>query len=425
MQKDKKKILFLCADRGIPFGGTKGASIHVREFLDALHKADFAPQVAVTRLDQSKAYTPDCPVYLLPDNGSLPFLDLNEELEEDKQLLKEAKDYYRNQAMEQTITNIYRNSSFDLIYERYSLFSTAGLVFAQSKKIPFVLEVNAPLVLEASKYRNLNQMALAKSVEKFLFSNADHIITVSKQLKQYVQGVVAKAKVSVIPNGVSLESYTDNKINSWRSTLSENLDEDYLIGFVGSIKPWHGVEILIEAFSELRKTDKSFRLCIVGNGDDKYENKLYKLCQALEIDDLVTFTGAVPFEEIPGILKSMDVLVAPYPNLSNFYFSPLKIFEYMAAGKPIVASSIGQIADLLTDEKNALLVTPGKCQDLVTAINRLKEKPELAKELGDKAFAEANSKHTWHQRISEIKKIFMQVGSNYRHPDGVSHADKI
>lgn len=426
MKNSRSKILYLCADRGIALGGTKGASIHIREFVETLREAGYEVIVAVSKKAQDSSYNPDYPVHILPDPIDLPsnvntLVDVN-----DEQSLKEMRDYKRNEIIERSLSQIYRESKFDLIYERYSLFETAGRLYSHANDIPYVLEVNAPLVYEASKYRKLSQVQLAKSIEKFLFSNADHIVSVSKDLSNYIKNVAPEATVSVVPNGVSLNHFNTALADSnLRHEVSDSPDQDFIIGFVGSVKPWHGVDILLESLSLLLMEDQSFSLCVVGNGDKGFQKQLEKQCNELKIANKVTFYGAVPYDKIPGVMKCMDALVAPYPDEPNFYFSPLKVFEYMAAGKPIVASAIGQINEVLTHEETALLVPPGDSEALCTALRQIKNDASLGKRLAQNGAAEVEEKHQWRHRIEMITEIIELLKSKRRTQTGLLYADTI
>ena len=119
------------------------------------------------------------------------------------------------------------------------------------------------------------------------------------------------------------------------------------MGFVGTLRPWHGVEGLIEAFAVLHGLDPDVRLLIVGDGP--LRNTLESMAADRGVSHAVDFRGAVEPSEVPRMLASMDVAVAPYPPLDDFYFSPLKLFEYMAAGCAIVAAAIGQINQTVGD----------------------------------------------------------------------------
>ncbi len=426
MEKNKKRILYLCADIGVSFGGTKGAAIHIREFVETLSTAGHEVIVAVSKKEDELAFETEYPVHVLPDASFYAYANNPDMGADERQSLKESGDYFRNKQVHDFIAELYQKTKFDLIYERYSLFGVAGRVISKALGIPLVLEVNAPLVYEAAHYRKLHHVALAKSIECFLFSNADHIVSVSSGLQEYILKIAEQAKVSVIPNGVSLENFdhADSSMD-WRRKLTRHPETDFVIGFVGSIKPWHGVEVLIDALAGLHTENKDFSVCIVGNGDKDYQNQLEEQCKQKGLKKQVMFFGAVPYDSIPAVMKSMDVLVAPYPEMENFYFSPLKIFEYMASGRPIVSSSIGQIKDVLTNEKNALLVPAGNTVALQDALIRIKRDSQLRNRLAQAAYLEVSSNHLWQHRLVKITEIMECLSrANGKH-DKSSYANKL
>jgi glycosyltransferase involved in cell wall biosynthesis len=396
------RVLYLCADRGIPFGGTKGASIHVREFVDALRRAGHEVSVVVARREEGDP--PGFPLHVLADDLSATLLEELRSSDVDGTLLTELRDFRRNQAVEETLADIFEKTPFDVIYERYSLFGAGGLSFARKAGVPFVLEVNAPLVLEAARYRGLRQVEMARAVERHLFASADRVTAVSASVRDYVLGAAARARVTVVPNGVNLERFDAAAGEEWRSRLTRRPDQDFLVGFVGTVRAWHGVDALIDAVGRLATADPTLSLCIVGNIGE-LRNELAQQSRSTGLDGRVTFAGPVPPAAIPDVLRSMDVLVAPYPEIDGFYFSPLKVFEYMASGRPIVASAIGQITEVLADESTALLVGPGDIEALAAAIRRLRTQPELRERLGQNAAAEARN-HSWQERVQRVTAIF-------------------
>ena len=124
------------------------------------------------------------------------------------------------------------------------------------------------------------------------------------------------------------------------------------------------------------------------------------------------FTGAVAPDAIPGLLASMDIAVAPYPPLAHFYSSPLKVYEYMAAGLPIVASRIGQVGEIIQDGVTGLLVAPGDSAAFTKALIRLQNDPELRQQLGANA-RESVSEHTWDHIVDHVMAL---VGANAQVP---------
>src|SRR5262249_29832585 len=137
----------------------------------------------------------------------------------------------------------------------------------------------------------------------------------------------------------------------------------FTVGFLGTMKPWHGLPILLEGFELLARGHPECRLLLVGDGAAR--DDLAAQAAALGLSNAAHFTGAVAPGDVPGLLASMDVGVAPYPDLPNFYFSPLKVYEYMAAGLPVVASRLGQISNLIEPGVTGLLVPPGDAPALM------------------------------------------------------------
>ncbi len=404
VKNDKKKILYLCADTGIPYWGTKGGSVHMREVANTMHGQNYEMTVVANADPTDSSGVSPIGVWNLPQVGEGRFISMIRELAGDERLATEMMEFYRNKQLEEFLTELDIERDFDYVYERYSLFNIAGLRFARRRGLPFVLEVNAPLVEETSRYRRLALTELAKAVERYLFNNADNIITVSDQLKGYILKIAPQAHVIVVPNGVRVEHFQDAGKFDHDNRPADLDGSDFIVGFVGSLKPWHGVEILIDSFAEFAPDYKKSRLLIIG-GEKRLIRQLEKRCRKQGLDGKIVLTGAVPYERIPCLLQETDVLVAPYPRLSGFYFSALKIFEYMAAGKPIIASDIGQISSILTHEKTAILVPPGDGKALHDALVRLRQDPRLRSNLGKNALSEVRQNHTWEQRVEMISGI--------------------
>jgi glycosyltransferase involved in cell wall biosynthesis len=383
------KILYLSSDPGIPFWGSKGASIHVREFTRALKAAGHELHIGVARLGRPPADAEK--IWEIPGPDA-DFFQCEQKWGEPK-LLAEAAAFARNFYLVLPPTR-----GFDLVYERYSLFGIAGLSIARRLGIPLVLEVNSPLVEEEKAHRTLILEPLARAIERYLFSQADGIIAVSESIRSYICSISAEARLAVLPNGVDADLFL--KAQGTESLRAKLGGERFLVGFVGSLKPWHGLEVLLQAFRWL-PGEQHFHLVLVGDGP--LRQPLEREVEQLNLKDRVTFTGAVDYQEIPGILKGLDVTVAPYPPIADFYFSPIKIFEYMASGRPIVASRIGQVAEILEDGRTALLVPPGDAEALGHALLRLRSNRELGERLGSVAQVEVQKAHTWARRVETIE----------------------
>jgi glycosyltransferase involved in cell wall biosynthesis len=405
MGNRKLNILYLCADRGISIYGTKGASAHIREFGSAIIQSGNKITLAVREVKGERRGNLPFRAVALPQFSASDSLDSGPAGSAERYAASEMKEFQLNKTIEKALAGLGTENEFDIVYERYSLFSEAGINFARAAGLPFILEVNAPLVLEASRYRKLTMAEVAGEIEQSLFSSADHVIAVSEKLREYILRISPGARVTVVPNGVDPARFEGSYDNARSSS------REFTVGFVGNIRPWHGIDKLIEAFAKFVSRAGNGRLLLVGDAG-KMQSQLEEQCNAHGLNGRVEFVGAVASEKIPGIMDEIDVAVAPYPPMADFYFSALKIFEYMAAGKPIVASRIGQINDILEDGKTGILVPPGDIAALVDAFLILSLDKELRSTLGRNARIEAELKHTWEKRIDVITGIAERLCAN-------------
>ncbi len=268
--------------------------------------------------------------------------------------------------------------------------------YAKGVGVPGLLEVNSPLIEEQAAYRVLIDRGSAERVAHKVFGDASVIIAVSDELATYLEGFPgARGKVRVVPNGVNPDWYPRNLTPSLPAEAGT-----FTAGFVGTLKPWHGLAVLIEAFALVLDRAPNARLLIVGDGTDK--EKLLADLSSRNLLDKAHFTGAVAHTDVPGLLASMDVAVAPYPKLADFYFSPLKVYEYMAAGRPAVVSNIGQLGKLINHDVNGLLVPAGDAGALAHALVRLRNEPLVRARLGEAARACILHEHTWERAVDRI-----------------------
>src|SRR2546426_7271566 len=236
------------------------------------------------------------------------------------------------------------------IYERASLYGTAGIVLSRGLDAPLLLELNAPLAVEQASYRGTGLGELAAQAERWTLSRADAVLTVSAPLRDHALAFGAEAaRVHVFPNGVDPTLFQPGPPEaSVRARFG--LDAGPVLGFVGGLRPWHGVEVLPELAERLAKRHRKLRLVVVGDG--QLRPLLEQSFGKRKLLERVVFTGTLAHEEVAAVIRQFDVALAPYPQLDHaFYFSPLKIFEYMACGVAVVAANVGQISEIVRDGK--------------------------------------------------------------------------
>ena len=183
-----------------------------------------------------------------------------------------------------------------------------------------------------------------------------------------------------------------------------------MLGFVGGFRPWHGVEFLPSLFEKLARRHEGLQLVIVGNGPLK--SAVFSEISRRGLASRTVLTGAIPQEEVPPLLREFAAALAPYPRLEHpFYFSPLKLFEYMACGAPVVASAIGQIAEVVQDGKTGFLCPAGDMDAFEAACNRLLSNSSLRRSVGQAAAREVAERYTWDvnaRRVSEIGRALLE-----------------
>ena len=271
----------------------------------------------------------------------------------------------------------------DLIYERYNLFYLAGTWLARLTGVKLFLEVNAPLAMERARFGGLGLPGLAKRLEAYVWRSADKVLAVTGVLKSIIaQAGVPAGRIEVVPNGIDPASFA--------VPPSRPRGERVQLGFVGFVRDWHGLDNVIAAMADAR-TAAVLELIIVGDGPARAA--LERQAASLGIADRVRFTGLQDRDRIPALVASFDIALQPR---SVEYASPLKIFEYMAAGCAIIAPDQPNIREILTDEQTALLFDPARPETMWQAILRLVGDPALRERLGAAAAAEiARRDYTW------------------------------
>ena len=366
------KIAYVSVDPGIPVFGTKGASVHiqevVREFLARGHEVT----VYATRIGD------DVPA----DLAGLPVVHVK---------VAKGDPAARERAQQQASADITERilaDGADLVYERYSLFSTVLARVTAALDADGVLEVNAPLIDEQRKHRDLVDEPAALAALRAQVHAASATICVSEMVSDWVRRLTDGERVHAVPNGVSTTRIQP-----------QPEDDDVTVTFVGTLKPWHGTTVLIDAAARAREP---WRLRIIGDGPERGRLE----AQAAELGLDVDFRGAVAPAEMPAHLAGSAIGVAPYPasvEEGDQYFSPLKVYEYLAAGLPVVASSVGQLPSIISDE--GTLVAPSDPDALAGALDELAADPAARRRMGQRARETAVLRHSWAGVVDKVEAL--------------------
>ncbi|HHT9159045.1 MAG TPA: glycosyltransferase family 4 protein [Candidatus Brocadiaceae bacterium] len=397
MHAKKLSILYLIGDRGLDLTKEEGYKIHVLKIIDGLkkkgHKVFLLTINENLLLPEFKNYLTVPHTYLrfffhriFPFTGMINSIHI---------LLH--------------ILRLYRLHRFDIIHERWGLYSYGGILASRILRIPHLTEINGPGIEEKKLFTKdiaPIQKFTAKMIRKFCLRNTDHVVAVSNNLKSFLLGnhlINRREKITVLPNAADVAAFNKQfDVQSIKASLL--LEDKFIVAYTGTLQVWYAIEDLISAFPQILKEIPNACLLIIGTGQAR--KALEDLAYNLGVSNRVRFMGYVRHEKIPEILSIVDVVVAPYKEVGiPFFNSPIKIFEYLSAGKAIVATKIGQITEILEDQHTALLVTPSCIEELANAIIRLAHDEQLRNYLAKNARMEAQ-KYSWDKYVDRLENIY-------------------
>lgn len=323
------------------------------------------------------------------------------------------------------VKKIFKKEKINAIYQRYSLLNFTGVLLSRIKKIPLILEYNGSEVWVFriwAKKEWLHLMGLAKIIEYINIEAADYIVVVSQALKdELISRNIDAQKILVNPNGVNTQEFNPDNLTLQRTALHKRyaLEDKFVFGFIGTFSYWHGIEVLAQMIPHIVKLQPQTHFMLIGDGPlKKYlENELEKY----HIFDHITFTGTIPHHKAKEYLAVCDTFLSPtQPNSdgTRFFGSPTKIFEYLSMAKPIIASDLEQLAQLINpairiddlasslviDQQVGFLIAPTNVEHFIQAACFLitRSNPELQK-IGLNARRKAVENYTWNKHVENIQ----------------------
>jgi glycosyltransferase involved in cell wall biosynthesis len=303
----------------------------------------------------------------------------------------------------------YRATKPDVLYERYSLFLLAGAWLRRLFGLPMLLEVNAPLAAERRRFDNLRLAGLADRLEGWVWRGADRTMPVTGVLAEHLLAKnVAADRITVVPNGIGPEFLAPPPATKTAQTAL-GIDAGVVLGFVGFMRPWHGLDRVVDFIADAG-ADAGFHLLLIGDGPARGE--LIKQAEARGVAHRVTFTGIVDRSRIIDHVAAFDV--ALQPDVVS-YASPLKLFEYMALGRAIIAPNTANIREVVTDGKNAMLFEPGDDDTFRRALAQLCHDAGLRQRLGQAARATIVDRgFTWARNAARVAAMAQELQAKQR-----------
>lgn len=409
------RLAYLLADAGITlYGSRKGCSIHARAMIRAMRQE--GAQVDVYALRAARKGDPPADLHgacvvEIPRSGATR--RWSKHVRDSKKWGPEGppnwvtavswllwqRDFLRaaGRAMAQP------DNRPDYLYARAAWLAYPYARLRETLGVPLALEVNAIFSVEKADRGELAFGGMSRRIERGMLQSADLVLPVSGELAQAAEDHgAAPDRITVSPNAVDTDLFHPAAAHGKAPD-----DGAFVIGSVSSLRGYHGLDTLIDAAAELARRGADVRLEFVGDGQARQD--LENRARQAGLGEKVRFHGVVPHERVPEILRCCDVCVSPNEGEVNRYNCPMKLYEYMALGVPVVASRWGDIPNILREGETALLHRPGDAADLARALDDVLRNPQAAQDRVARALEEVRTRHTWRARARAILQRLGEV----------------
>ncbi len=298
----------------------------------------------------------------------------------------------------------------DFIYERYTPLNFGGVLAAKHSGTPLILEVNATYAGRLGCDIEMAYPGVAKWSEKSVFRWANGIVVVSGPLRECVQDRVGDSrKIAITPNAINLKKLSQLDPVKERQRIREKygIEQGYVVGFVGSMRRWHGLDFLADCIPEILAQHSDTHFLLVGTGE--MEEELRQIVDQQGLGLHVTITGAVRHDDVYPLISAMDVGLSPD---TPPYASPMKLLEYMALGAVPIAPDYPPIREIIEEGKTGLVFRPREASSFVGSIIGLAKDQELRSKLSQAARSEVIQRRNWLRNASEILSLVDRVKSS-------------
>jgi glycosyltransferase involved in cell wall biosynthesis len=389
------KIIYISGDIGVEIGGRKGAATHVRETCHALQR--FGHEVTLLTPSPGDLSQVRVPVITVP----APHL---------KWIGSDLRYMGLNRRMRRVLEQVIRETSPDAVYERYSLYQTAGQEVCRKHNLPRILEVNTLLAREQRE--RLHWPRFAERVENSLWRKERAIICVSEKLKELMTEAAhldEKKMVGFVisPVAVDPDVFHPNVAPATEVRLLANGRS--IAGYAGTLTAWHGVDLFFHAAKALKERGANCMILAVGGERERVE-RLRTRAREEGVGEYLHFYGSIPHEQVPSFIAAMDVcLIADTQDWS----SPTKFFEFASMEKPIVASRSPSVYEVFGhNEQAGLFFDRGDAEGMATRILECLQDPELSKQRGAAARQRVLQRYTWECNVRSIMELYARMGAN-------------
>ncbi len=281
----------------------------------------------------------------------------------------------------------------EIIVYRAVMYDFIPNLIRRRVKQVMIAELNSIKSLEMTISTSKNPTWIRRQVEAWTYEPADAITVVSEEIGRHLRGLGVSKPITVVSNGVDVEQFKPDQKEKSRLKEKYGITGKVTLGYIGSYQRWHGLDDSLRVLRHL--VDKGYAVHFVVIGSGAEEGSFKEILHELELDAYVTQIPSLQHDQITRYINIIDIAVMTYPPIENFYFSPLKMYEYLANGIPVVSSSLGQIAQVLSTGDKGLLAPPGDAEAFAAITEKLLDDPALREKIGENARVWVCDKCTW------------------------------
>jgi glycosyltransferase involved in cell wall biosynthesis len=390
-----RRICYLASDPRMQLAAPTGYGSHIRKTIAALEHQQFdvLKVIAGDRRDITKSRN-------LYRKFGRPKSRLVQWL---KSAARDAHEVFDDYLSGARYKRLIRAAPCDFLYERMAPFRSVGLTLAKHFEMPWVLEVNDPME-ETLRFYPSSLKWYALRTEKRMIRQATGIVVGSERLKAYyLERGLTDSQVKVVYPTADYDLFKCS--DSSESTEPGRRNKAVRFGFVGTMNPWHRVDLLIQAFERIARS-REVELILIGEGTES--GRLKEMVQALKLEGKVHFLGSVAYEEVPALISGIDVCVIPN---ATWYGSPTKLFEYGAMGKAVIGPRDTPVDEIIQDGETGILIKPGDLPGLIEALECLSRDRETRLALGTRLHEKLTREITWPRNVETILTV---AGSRQR-----------
>jgi glycosyltransferase involved in cell wall biosynthesis len=385
-------ILFLALDVNIK--SKTGDAVHVRELALSLARLGNDVSLVVPHTDDSS------------DELKSPLYQSNLHL-----FFNKPNRHFRDLSTILFCKKIAKSQGSKIIYER-RFSPKIGYALSKILRIPFIVEING-LTDKEMELQNIPGKSdiiprrLKRRIWKYFFKSVGRVVVVSHGLKRALSEEygLQSERITVIFNGANIELFKPMNRNNCIEELGLNKKYRY-VGFIGNLAPWQGVDQLIKIAPIILESVPEIMFLIVGDGIMRHELK--SLANELNIEDKVIFTGFVPYEVVPKYINTFEVCVAPFSGIERnvkYSFSAIKLYEYMACGKPIVTTDVCGIKNEIDELGLGKVVKADDLKSFTSSIVEILKDQKLQTPMGEKARNWVLKEHSWKNVAERVVKV--------------------